>query len=80
MLDKLYNFIDDNEFRFTVYENKIHIINYKRIISLENDYISLKSNNKKIAIFGNNLSLNKLLNNEMLISGIITKIEVNNDK
>lgn len=80
MLDKLYNFIDDNEFRLTVYENKIHIINYKRIISLEKNYISLKSNNKKIAIFGNNLSLNKLLNNEMLISGIITKIEVNNDK
>ena len=70
------NYINDKEFRFTVYEKKIHIINYKRIISLEDNYISFQSNHSKINITGQGLILKKLLENEMLISGTITKIEV----
>ena len=76
MFERMNNYINDNEFRFTVYENKIHIINYKRILSLEDNYISFQSQKEKITIQGNQLSLNKLLENEMLITGFITKIEV----
>ena len=80
MLDKIYDFIKDDEFRFTVYEDKVHLINFKRIISLEDNYISLNSKNKKINISGEELILIKLLQNEMLIKGIISKIEVFNVK
>ncbi len=76
MLDKIYDYISDNEFKFTIYEDKIHVVNYKRIISLEDDYISFQSNNKKISIIGYDLSLVKLLNDEMLVRGTINKIEV----
>jgi len=78
MLDKLYDFVNDNEFRFTIYEDKIHLINFQRIISLEENYISVKSKNKRINITGNNLTLKKLLKDEMLVFGTISKIEVNN--
>ena len=50
MLDRLTNYINDNTFRFTVYENTIHIINYKRILILEEDKISFQSKNQKIKI------------------------------
>ena len=73
------NYINDKEFRFTVYENKIHIINFNKIITLEDNYISLLSNNKKININGLNLVLVRLLDNELLIKGSITSIEVLND-
>ena len=73
------NYINDKEFRFTVYENKIHIINFNKIITLEDNYISLLSINKKINIKGLNLILVKLLDNELLIKGTITSIEVLND-
>ena len=79
MLDKINNYINDTEFRFTVYENKINIVNYTGIISLEGNYISIKSINKKIIITGDSLILNKLLDREMLISGNISKIEVINE-
>lgn len=79
MLERVYEYVKDNEFRFTVFDNKIHIINYKRIITLEDNYISFYSPNNKISITGNNLSLIKLLDKEMLIKGTITKIEVSND-
>ncbi len=73
------NYINDKEFKFTVYNNKIHIINFKRIITLEDNYISLLSQNKKVNIKGNNLVLNKLLDNELLIKGNISNIEVLDD-
>ena len=76
MLNSLNNFINDNLFRFTVYENMINITNYKKIISLEGNYISILSNNKKILIKGNNLILKKLLDKEILIKGNISNIEV----
>ena len=79
MLNKIYDYISDNEFRFTIYDNKIHIINYKKIISLEDNYISFLSSNKKIIIHGNNLLLKKLLDNELLLQGSITNIEVINE-
>lgn len=73
------NYINDKEFRFTVYDNKIHIINFNKIITLEDNYISLLSINKKINIKGLNLVLLKLIDNELLVKGKITNIEVIND-
>lgn len=79
MKDKLINYINDNEFKLTIYNNKIHIINFKLLITLEDNYISFLISNKKINITGNNLSLEKLVDKELLIKGNITNIEVVND-
>ena len=76
MLEKVDRFLNDREFRFTIYENKIHIINFKQIMTLEENKVSFKSNKKTIHITGNNLVVRKLLEEEMLITGKITKIEV----
>lgn len=76
MLDRLTNYINDNTFRFTVYENTIHVLNYKRILILEEDRISFQSKNQKIKIEGEGLIIKKILNQEMLITGKIYKIEV----
>ena len=79
MLNRMSQYLNDLDFRFTVYEDKIHIMNYQRIISLEENYISLQSNKKRIKIKGKDFILKKLLDNEMLIKGTITSIEVEND-
>lgn len=79
MFNTINNYINDKEFKFIVYNDKIHIINFKRIITLEDNYVKLSSTNKKILITGNNLSLKKLIDNEIIIKGNISKIEVSND-
>ena len=79
MFEKVDRFFNDREFRFTVYEDKIHIINFKRIISLEANNISFQSNKHKINITGTNLVVRRLLEEEILISGNISKIEVINE-
>lgn len=76
MLEKISNYVNDKEFRLTLYNDKIHIINYKQIISLENNYLSILCLNKKILVTGNNLILSKILDNELLIKGNINNIEV----
>ena len=79
MLNKISEYLNDNTFKLTLYEDKIHIINYQRIITLENNYVKVSTKNKKILILGDNLNLKKIVDNELLISGNISKIEVSND-
>ena len=76
MLEKIYNYVNDKEFRLTLYNDKIHIINYKKIISLESNYLSMLCLDKKVLVTGDSLVLNKILDNELLIKGTINNIEV----
>lgn len=76
MLRRVYEYVKDNEFRFTVYDNRIHIVNYKKILSLTSDFILIDVGDKKISIKGNNLVLNRMLDSEVLIVGLVSKIEV----
>ena len=69
MLNRVKNYIMDQEFRLTLYANAVHIINYQKIISLESERIVISCTNKKIVILGQNLHLSKLLDLEILIEG-----------
>lgn len=79
MFNQLSNYIEDKTFHFTMYEDKIHIINFERLITLEENYFSFSTKHKKITITGENFTLKRLLKKELLITGIISKIEVIND-
>ena len=76
MLRRVYEYVKDEEFRFTVYSDRIHIINYEKINTLNSDYVLIESNDRKISIKGKNLILNRLLEKEVLIIGDIYGIEV----
>lgn len=68
MLRNLISYIKDNDYLIGVYNNKVYINNYKRIINIDNNYIKIDLGSKKIKIKGNNLSVKKLEYNEMLIN------------
>ena len=76
MLRRVYEYVKDDEFRFTVYNDRVHIVNYKKILSLTGDFILIDVFDKKISIKGSNLVLNKMLDSEVLIIGLVSKIEV----
>ncbi len=79
MFQKIDNYINSKEFQLNLYKNKINIINYKRLLSIEENYISVLTNNEKIIIKGTQLLLLKILDNELLIKGNIKSIEVINE-
>ncbi len=75
MFSNIRNYISDNKFRMNIYDNQLNVVNYLDVMSLEDNRISVKYSNGTIIIKGNNLSINKLLEQEMLITGDIKSIE-----
>lgn len=76
MLNKLKDYINDNEFRITIFSDRIYVVNYKEVLSLEDERISFSTEKGRIIVKGDHLTLNKLLDKEVLISGKTKDIEV----
>ena len=76
MINRIKDYINDKEFRMTIFTDRIHIINYLQILSIEDERIAFLTNKGRIIIKGNNLCLNKLLDDEVLVSGFVSNIEV----
>jgi len=72
------NYVNDNELKITIYENnKINIINYDNIIDFNSKNVEIKVKDKIINVNGLNLTINKMLNDEILIEGLISEIRIN---
>lgn len=76
MLNRIKDYINDKEFRMTIFTDRIHIINYLQILFIEDERVAFLTNKGRIIIKGNNLCLNKLLDDEVLVSGFVSNIEV----
>lgn len=70
------SYIKDEEFRINIYHNKINIVNYLDVISLDEDRVSIKYNEGNIVIKGEDLLVKKILDKEILIIGSIKLIEM----
>ena len=76
MINKIVNYIKDNSFKINYVNNNVNVINYDKILDLKDDLITIIKDDKVILIKGTNLKLTKLLDNEILITGLINKIEL----
>lgn len=75
-MKRLREYINSNDFKMNYINNKLNIVNYDEIVLLSCEKIIILKNNKTICIKGNDLSLLKLLDNEILINGLIKSIEL----
>lgn len=69
MFSSLKNFVNDKKFSIHIFDDCININNYQKIITLEEERISISSTFKIVSVKGKNLSITKLLDNEILITG-----------
>ena len=74
--NRIKNYIEDNEFHFDIFIDHIYIANYEKILSLSDTRVSFVAQNKKITLTGNKLSLIKMLDDELLIQGNLSKVEL----
>lgn len=72
----LRNYISDVEFRVNLYKDKVHIVNYTKIVTMEKSRISIGYSSGMLIIKGKDLALKKLLDDEILIKGIINSVEL----
>ena len=76
MIKKIVNYIRDNGFKINFVNNKLNIVNYDEILDVNSNSIRIIKENKTITIYGSDLKLSKLLDKEILICGLIKKIEL----
>ena len=76
MLRDLRNYILENDFRINYIKNKLNIINYEYIDHCSDDKVMIRYSEGVLVIKGENLIISKLLDDEILISGIIKTIEL----
>ncbi len=72
----LRDFLNPSEFYINIYDKNIHIVNYQKVETLGTNKIIIKAPLKKIILEGNNFSLNKLADQELLISGKLDNLEI----
>ena len=77
MLDTLKTYLKNEEYRISLLKSKIHIMNYQSIIDITETEAFIKINNKIVKIYGNSFKLLKLDKKELLISGMVKRVEFN---
>lgn len=77
MINRIRQYIKDEEFRLTIFSDRLYVVNYVEMLSLSSDRISFLTDKFRIVIKGKDLTVNKLLDKEVLILGIILNVEVN---
>lgn len=68
------NYVKQNDFKILIKNNCIDIENYTKLGRIDSNEIIVFSNKEKIVIKGSSLTINKLLNSEILILGKYNQI------
>lgn len=77
LVDRLEDYLYDNEYKIIVKKNQVDIVNYDEIIDFSLNKISVKYRNKIFVIEGTNMVISKMLDNEILITGNISNLRIN---
>lgn len=75
IINGIRSYITDSEFKITIVNNKINIVNYSDIGHFDSNRIVVKSETSEVIIKGVDLAISKLLNDEILITGRFSNIE-----
>ena len=76
IIDKLDRYLNENEYKLILDDNRINIVNYEEIIDFSLSTIKVKLKDKIVSIEGRNLVINKMVDNEILITGNISNISI----
>lgn len=69
-------FFESKSYKIITVDGELNIINYTEIVHFTDTNIIIKAENKYITVKGDNLTISKLLLDEVLINGVIKSIEI----
>lgn len=75
MLKDLRTYILENEFKINILTGKVDIVNYIEIDHFDDTKVIVRYDKGVVKIKGENLTISKLLNDELLILGKIKVVE-----
>ncbi len=74
--DNLTNYLFDKEYIIALYDDYFYIKSYKYLEEFDDSTIIVRLKNKRIKIYGNDLHITKITKEELLIKGIIERIDI----
>jgi len=77
VLDNISTYLNSEKYRVSILSSGAHILNYKTIVDITSDEAIIKIDKKIIKIYGTSLKLIKLDKKELLINGVIKRLEIN---
>lgn len=76
LMNSFRSYLLDEEFKITIIENKIDVVNYDSIGHFDSSKVMIHYKNKTLIIKGKNLVVSRLLSDEVLVTGEIKGIEI----
>lgn len=76
IFNSLRNYVKDNSCKINIEDNQVHVMNYDKIVIFDDSNIVIKLVKKTLSVKGNDLIINKLMDDELLIKGSIKLIEI----
>ena len=76
ILDKINNYINEYEYKIVITDKYINIINYKEILDFNSTKISIRHDKGITSIIGTDLVVSKMIEDEILITGKFTSINL----
>lgn len=74
-MKRIKSYLNDTDFKLNITNKIIHIENIQSISKLEDNIISLNFEDFKLTIEGTNFTIKKLIEREILFTGIIKNIK-----
>ncbi len=75
-INNIKSFLYDENYFISIYDDKVHIYSFEKILKFSKNELIFKFSNFNITLKGEKLIINKMLKNEVLISGIIKSLNV----
>ncbi len=76
LLNRIRNYLLEEEFSIQVYNDHVDILNYERIGHFDHEKVQIFYQKGVLNIKGKNLVVSKLMKDEVLITGVIEVLEL----
>ena len=74
MFSNIRNYLNNKDYNINITNNLLYINNYEKINTINDRFISISFLEFNLLVEGVNISINKLLDTEVLFNGQITKV------
>ena len=76
IINNVKDFIMENELKILVFKDRVNIVNYDRIGQFDSSKVVVHHMDGSITVKGTKLAISKLVNDEVLIIGKISTLEL----
>ncbi len=76
MIENIKDFLIDKDYYIDIFEDKLHVFNYKKLLKLNDETIELLFEQFVLEVKGNNVKIIEMNDKELMISGVIEDVRI----